>query len=263
MWLKVSSLLVIGVALGFWWYQKEHWPDPVSSEVKQEELVIPQQEAVQPEQTIPPQAPLVTEVTPPRDSLETPFILQAPQGEWSNPLFENACEEASMLMVAHLLMDTEKKEALDTKGELLKLIAYEQKVFGHAFDTSAIDTGKVLRDYFSLENEVREVAQEKDMRELLVHNILILPTNGQKLGNPFFKAPGPETHMLVVLKYDTKTGEYIVHDPGTKRGAFYRYQASVLWNALEDYPTGAKHLPKTKKEKRVIVVSLEKQKATP
>ncbi len=256
------SLSVLGG--GYWWWHQEEKMSPSDVPV----VAPPNTAAIEEKDTKAPEAPTVEQepITPvvTRDPLKTSFVLQAPDGEWSNPLFENACEEASMLMVSYLLADQEKVTSKETKSALLKVIAYEEKRFGHAFDTGAEDTAKILTEYFGIKNEVRRLETEADMRVILEQgNILILPTDGRKLGNPFFKAPGPETHMLVVLKYDAKAEEYIVHDPGTKRGAFYHYQPKVLWGALEDYPTGAKHLPKSKKEKKVIIVSLENEKATP
>ena len=34
------------------------------------------------------------------DTYEIPFAVQAPRGEWKNPLFQNGCEEASVLIAA-------------------------------------------------------------------------------------------------------------------------------------------------------------------
>ena len=194
-----------------------------------------------------------------RDPFKTPFIVQAPNSEWENPLFENACEEASLLMVASLFRGTTTVSSADAREELLALAGYQKKQFGHSVDTSVADTQKLLRDYFSLQDsEVIEVKDVEVMSTILDRgNILIVPADGQKLGNPFFTPPGPINHMLVILRYDAKTQEFITHDPGTKRGAFYHYQADILWDAIRDYPTGATHLPNTKKDKRVIAVPLE------
>jgi hypothetical protein len=198
------------------------------------------------------------------DPLKAPFIVQAPNSEWSNPLFENGCEEASLLMVARLVQSKGSLTPEEAKKELLKISAYEQKIFGHAFDTSATDTNRILREYFAIEGKVAELATENELRSLVAEkNIIIVPTNGQLLKNPFFKAPGPVTHMLVILAFESESGEYIVHDPGTKRGEQYRYQAKALFGAIEDYPTGATHLVDNQKEKRVIAVSLEKNQENP
>ena len=77
--------------------------------------------------------------------------------------------------------------------------------------------------------------------------------NGQKLGNPFFTAPGPERHMLVVIGYDPEKLEFITNDPGTRQGEAYRYPVNVLWLAIRDYPTGD-HEPITEVVKKMIVI---------
>ena len=192
-----------------------------------------------------------------RDPSSIPFIVQAPNGEWDNPLFENACEEASLLMVASFLRGTTKISQEESRQELLALAVYQKKQFGHSIDTSVFDTNEMLREYFGIAGRVMEMRSEQDMRKLIGEGaLLIVPADGQKLGNPFFTPPGPINHMLVVLTYDDQAGEYITHDPGTKRGALYRYKTSILWGAIRDYPTGAEHLPNTKKEKRLIAIPL-------
>jgi len=194
-----------------------------------------------------------------RDPLKTPFILQAPNAEWDNPLFENACEEASLLIVASLFRGNTDVSEKEARQELLKLAEYQKKTLGHSVDTSLVDTQKLLTDYFEIkESSIRVATTEEDLVTWINEgNILIIPADGQKLHNPFFTPPGPINHMLVVFGYDSKTREFITQDPGTKRGAHYRYQGSVLWQAIRDYPTGATHLPNTRKDKRVLVIPLE------
>lgn len=259
--LLLKIILVIGVSLlAFWWWHEKEGQEEESQLTleEREETFLPttlgeeqdiidrvEEESVQEKEYF--------------DPLDTPFIVQAPFGEWSNPYFENGCEEASMLMVASLLEGKMSVLPDEAKQELLKIAAYEEKVFGHAVDTDAQDTRRILYEYFDIEGQVLELDQEQELQTLLqAKNILLLPADGKKLGNPFFTAPGPETHMLVVLAYDVKTGEYVVHDPGTKRGEQYRYAKQTLWDAAIDYPSGPTHLPKIKKEKRVVAISLEK-----
>jgi hypothetical protein len=44
--------------------------------------------------------------------------------------------------------------------------------------------------------------------------------------------------MIFVIGYDSRTDEFIVHDPGTRQGASTRYSADVLASSLQDYATG-------------------------
>lgn len=260
-------VVVIGAGLGGWFWWERHTSPMIEPEARvvEEAKGEPATELtpVEPEKSTE-AAPVNDPAPSKRDPYQMPFIVQAPNGEWDNPLFENGCEEASILMVAKLFDGVTSVSPDEAKQELLAIAAYEKKTFGHAFDTSATDTAKILKGYFSLDSQVVELESEQALQQLVeIGHVVVIPTDGRKLGNPFFKAPGPETHMLVILAYDAKTKEYIVNDPGTKRGAKYRYKEQVLFDAIADYVSGAKHTERKSVEKTVIVVSLEKQKATP
>ena len=60
--------------------------------------------------------------------------------------------------------------------------------------------------------------------------------------------------MLVIKGYDAETDQFITNDPGTRRGAGYRYAAAALFAAINDYPTGD-HLLITTVTKAMIVVA--------
>ena len=44
--------------------------------------------------------------------------------------------------------------------------------------------------------------------------------------------------MIVVVGYDTANEDFIVHDPGTKEGANFRYSKLRMQESLRDYPSG-------------------------
>jgi len=92
------------------------------------------------------------------------------------------------------------------------------------------------------------------IQEVTAGNLVVLPVNGQILGNPFYTQPGPERHMLVVIGYDPVKLEFITNDPGTRQGESYRYSVNVLWSSIRDYPTG-NHEPITRVNKNIVVVS--------
>lgn len=191
-----------------------------------------------------------------RASSSVPFTAQAPAAQWSDPLFQNACEEASMVMAAHWLSGAAlSKDA--AQREIAAIAKFEKKKIGHSVDTSVSDTEKLFRAYYgqSASSEVSYDFSIDDMvRALSDGAILIVPTNGQLLGNPNFTAPGPEHHMVVVIGYDAAKKEFIVNDPGTRKGAGYRYPEDVLYGAIHDYPTGD-HLHVANGRKAMILVS--------
>ncbi|MDQ5976573.1 MAG: hypothetical protein QG664_486 [Patescibacteria group bacterium] len=183
-----------------------------------------------------------------------PFAVQAPAGAWQDPIFQDGCEEASILMTSRLGRTT-PFPVEEMREEIRMLSKLSKELFGTAVDTSAEDTLTLFRKYTGrTDGELLDPATGDGIRSALASgHILIVPMDGQALGNPHFTAPGPETHMLVVFGYDGVTNEYITHDPGTRFGASYRYAAGRLENAVRDYPTG-NHLPITSMEKRAIVI---------
>jgi len=87
--------------------------------------------------------------------------------------------------------------------------------------------------------ELLETPSIEEMKRVLANDgVLILPMDGQVLENPYYTEPGPERHMLVVVGYDDATEEFITNDPGTRRGAEFRYSYENIFIAMRDYPTG-------------------------
>lgn len=186
---------------------------------------------------------------------DVPFAVQAPAGAWQDPVFQNGCEEASILMASRL-GSTASFSVEEMKQEIRALSKLSVKLFGTAVDTSALDTLALFREYTGrTDGELLDPATDDEIRSSLsAGKILLVPMDGQTLGNPHFTAPGPETHMLVVTGYDAATGEYITHDPGTRFGEGYRYPVKQFIGAMRDYPTGD-HLPIGSAAKRAIAIS--------
>lgn len=187
---------------------------------------------------------------------KVPFTPQAPYANWDDQRQQDGCEEASALMAMRWVTGKRlsRKEALQ---EILAMSAFQQENYGHNHDTSAKDTvERIFKVYFKYNKvELRENIHVADIKEALVKGqLVLLPMNGQKLGNPYFHQPGPLKHMLVVIGYDPKTDEFITNDPGTKRGAGYRYAASIIEGAFRDYPSSSRG-PLTTPANVMIVVS--------
>ena len=189
---------------------------------------------------------------------DVPFIPQAPFAEWDNPIFQDGCEEATSLMVVSWARGSGLDEE-EAKKEIIAMSDYQKEKFGEYRDTSSYDTmERIIKGYFGY-NAVevkREIILEDIIDEIEKGNVVIIPANGQLLGNPYFTPPGPERHMVVIWGYDTNSGEFIVNDPGTKRGEKYRYQKEILFKAIRDYPTGY-HEPIEEIEKVMIVIGRE------
>lgn len=191
-----------------------------------------------------------------RSTLSVPFTAQAPTGNWKDMAFQNACEEASILMAMRWaqgkLDPIAPNEAL---REIQALIDWQKEKYGHWHDRSTADTAQLIKDYFGYNGvEVKKNITVADIKgELKGGNIVIVPANGQKLANPFYTPPGPLKHMLVIKGYDQQANQFITNDPGTRRGEGWRYNEQVLITAIRDYPTGYQE-PIAEGKKVMIVV---------
>ena len=186
-----------------------------------------------------------------------PFTPQAPTGNWDDPRQQDACEEAAALMAMAWVRGEKSLPAAAAEAEILKIADYTQNKYGESRDLYVTDVvTQIFYDYFDYDNVciLYEATPEKLEKYLRAGHLILAPTNGQALANPYFTPPGPENHLLVLKDYDAVTSEFITNDPGTKRGANYRYDRDLLFKAIRAYPTGF-HLPHSAVvEKTVIVV---------
>ena len=189
--------------------------------------------------------------------LNVPFMAQAPTGNWSDPRQQDGCEEASVLMAMHWVNGTSPGTAAQAEQAIIAMADWEEEQYGNYHDTNARDTvERLFKGYSRYSQAVARygITVEDIKAELTAGKLVIVPANGRMLGNPNYTPPGPLYHMLVVKGYDPKTNQFITNDPGTRKGAGYRYTAATLFNAINDYPTG-NHLPITTTTKAMIVVS--------
>jgi uncharacterized membrane protein (UPF0127 family) len=182
------------------------------------------------------------------------FSPQAPFGEWSDDRQEDGCEEASIVM-AHYWKQGKSLTREQVFAEIIALSAYEKKAYGYYNDTSAEDTAKLFRDYYKIDGVSArgDASVDSIKQELSAGNLVITPMNGQELHNPYYTAPGPPRHMILIIGYDDVKQEFITNDPGTRRGEGYRYPYDVFVNAIHDYPSGNK-IPGVNGKRMMIVV---------
>lgn len=200
--------------------------------------------------TLTPQPP----ASPQSILLEVSFFAQAPFGEWSDPIFQDGCEEAAAIMAMSWVQGAPKSKE-QAKNDIIAITQFEDKTYGAAPDRSAQDTAGLMKDYYGYQNiEVRSGVDAQDLKtEILKGSLLIVPVNGRILKNPFYTPPGPEHHMIVIVGYDARANEFITNDIGTRHGEKYHYGKARLGAALQDYPTGD-HLPSAAGATAMIVV---------
>ena len=189
------------------------------------------------------------------------FMAQAPFGNWKDPIFENGCEEAAMIMAYEWIKGTPIISAKEAQDKIKKLTAFEDKTLGYDTDTDINDIQIIFRDFFHYSNvDVRENITLPDIiNEIQKGNIILVPTFGRVLNNPNYTPPGPVTHMLVIIGYDPDIKKFIANDSGTKHGRDYQYSENVLFDAIWEYPSGPKlpDPPKGILQKGMLVVEVK------
>ena len=184
------------------------------------------------------------------------FTPQAPFSNWRDPRQQDGCEETVSLMAvwwARGKMTLSKKEA---EKQIIAAANYQEKKFGNYHDTNATATQeRIIKGYFGFDGaEVKLNARLNDIKNALTSgSLVIIPADGRRLKNPYFTQPGPAEHNLLIIGYDQDKKEFIINDPGTRRGAGYRYSEKIIDLAWRDYPTGRK-LPIKKIEKNLIII---------
>jgi len=171
--------------------------------------------------------------------LNVPFTSQAPLGEWSDIRQQEACEEASLIMAWHWVKNTSLSPE-QAREEILSLSAFEESFLGEFWDTSAEDSVKIFKGYYNYQNikTVYDFSIEDIKDELRNGNIVLVPTGGKTLNNPYYTPPGPERHMIIIKGFDETTGEFITNDPGTRFGNSYKYPYQIVLDSIINYGTG-------------------------
>lgn len=201
-----------------------------------------------PPQTVSPSLPATTtprgqtpapSPTPPPDPVEikttlllaVPFTPQAPTGNWDT-IHNEDCEEASAVM-ANAYFNGPHTPKLDTQyveGQLTKLTDWEMKTFGYNLDITSEETVEMIKANYGLNAKmVTDFSEASIKKELAQDHLVLIPVNGQMIGNPNYKQPGPKYHVLVIRGYTATS--IITNDPGTRNGLNYAYSYSTLYKA--------------------------------
>lgn len=174
---------------------------------------------------------------PPRKIIKVPFSSQAPLGVW-DARHEEACEETSLIMLKYYL---DKKELTPetAENEIQKMIDFEIENYGSYEDTSIEKNIQLFKDFYGEPGNGKRLEvvydfKKEDLKKYLAAGEpVIVAAAGRELNNPYYTAPGPLYHNLVLVGYDGNT--IISNDPGTKRGEGYKYNINTLYNAIHDF----------------------------
>lgn len=167
-------------------------------------------------------------------NIDMPFFTQAPHSNWDYP-WQEACEEASVLLVANLYQDLQFDTETYNRA-LLDLVDWEMATFGAYEHTTVAQTLQMMEENYGLEGVVHEDPSFEDIQAILNRgNLIIAPFAGKLLGNPNYKNGGPLYHMMVIKGYDIEKNQIVTHDVGTRNGADYVYDWAIIELALHDW----------------------------
>lgn len=160
------------------------------------------------------------------------FLSQAPFANW-DALHEDACEEASLIMVRHYYNKTTIGGVQQGEDEIQNLIKYENES-GYGTSITISELSNIAEKYYNMSTgKVISGDKASIIAQLDAGKPVIAPAAGKMLDNPNFRNGGPNYHMLVIKGYD-KNG-FITNDPGTRKGEGFRYSYSNLLDSIHDF----------------------------
>lgn len=165
-------------------------------------------------------------------NLKMSFTSQAPEGNWSEPWY-NDCEEASIVIVDSFYNNRTLTNAI-AKKEILRIFAIKEKAFGPSLNEDAEQMVNLINNFLNWKAQIIEnptIEQIKD--EINNNHPVILPVDGRKLNNRYFTTS--HYHVFVISGYDDDKKMFIAQEPGTYHGKNYQYSYAIIEKAMRDY----------------------------
>ena len=166
-------------------------------------------------------------------NLPVPFAMQAPFSNWEMP-YQEMCEEAALILASKYFKNEPlSKQIMDDNLTIVRDWAVENLT---GFTDSTTEEIKAMGEAaLGLDIEINDVVTVKNIKNQLNKGYLVLaPTAGRELHNPFFKQPGPLYHILVIRGYDENS--FIVNDVGIGKGEAFKYKYQIVIDAIHDLP---------------------------
>lgn len=164
--------------------------------------------------------------------LNVPYVSQAPDGKWIAP-WDEACEEASILMVEGYYGDRNSRSTEEVKQTMQRMFAWEEKTFKKKDDTDATETKQLIETHASFGVSIqRDPKLEDILTELRGKRPVMAMVNMLEL----YRDPSysfDTYHVMVIIGFDDKRREFIVHDPAKRDEKRYTYDR--LLTALHDF----------------------------
>lgn len=181
-------------------------------------------------------------------NLAVPFAPQAPFANWDQP-YQDACEEATIVMIERYFRSA-PLSLQEMDAELLRMVRFQDERYGFYRDSNAAETARLAEAYYPhlSARVVYDVTADAIRAAVSSGNPVLVLVDGRRLGNPFYKPPGPSRHTLVIK--GVKGSSFITNDPGTRRGADFVYPSERVMGSLVDYDGGT---PGTGKRSMILL----------
>lgn len=171
-------------------------------------------------------------------NLTVPFTSEIPDGRWVKP-WNNACEEAAIVMVEQYYAGKEKITKTEAKNLMIPLFKIEDKIFGSNADTDAARTNKLINEYTNFGAKIVDNPTLEEIKnELIGARPVIVFVYGKNLPNPNhrWRAGGSYYHVIALVGFDDETEEFITNDSGDHfTGLDYHYKYDTILSALHDF----------------------------
>lgn len=239
-------LLFIFIILGVFYLKKSSIKSAI---IESSSKISDIQESIAPQPT-----KILVDNLPNKHIINTAFIPQAPENNWSQP-WQDACEEAALLTV-DFYYKNQKPTVNQIKTAILNMVDFETKR-GWGIDINLSQMSQISANFLHYQTKTIDNPTIEDIKKYVSQNIpVIVPANGKILfkENRFFNDGGPFYHDIVILGYDDIKQQFIVHDVGTRRGAYFHYSYGLLMDSIHDFPSSNRPEDINSGAKRVLIL---------
>ncbi len=248
--LPLSLILFFSISVLFLLFPKKFTKEKIENKINQ---TINKIEEIK-ETTVPQPTKILPDGLPNKYLIKTAFVEQAPEKNWDQP-WQDACEEASLLTVDFYYQNKSSSPEI-VRDNILNMIKFEETQ-NFTKDMNIAQMAIVGQKYLNYQTEIIDNPNIEQVKKYLDQNIPIVVTaNGKTLyqENKHFNSGGPYYHSLVILGYDNDKKQFIVHDVGTKFGAYFHYSYSLLLESIHDFPKSGKKEDINNGQKRVLIL---------
>jgi len=162
--------------------------------------------------------------------LQVPYTVQAPFNDWR--VFENACEEAALLMY-HDFLQGDLRQVIPPSEAASQLRAMEQwqvVPWGADRDLDMQHTGLLAQQYYGYSFQVLPATRENIEASIDAGHPVIVPAMTHSLLNPYY---GAHTVYHEVLIKGYNGNGVVTNDAGVMQGRNWLYSWSVLFSAID------------------------------